>query len=506
MDSEEEPRRGASRANSVRFDESATHGHFGHGPRTSTDLLPMRTGSGLGSHPMTERSSSHKSEGRQSSAGQSIRANSLGSEFVPMGPPPGLFILGPVPSIIRCWLDTTFSNDSLLYAVLCTGSYKSVLDLDLVSRLGFQDQITTDHKGERKIKLPVYLPEATFQRSTSRSSSPAPQLPTLAVEFFVQSSHTKANALQIFLGCDVLRARNADILFSQDRITLLDDDRNKLSIPLVRPENAALFQRLLTTNAILDNAADPFNSDHPNGLRDVHRVNGKGHEPKLSLQTNTEDYTSEEAKELSSTALSTSFTSSPSIIGEGRKSLIDQENNEKAPNPKVDNETRDPESLANGSTPDTPTKQEAGNMWGSWRRDSTQNTRQEASYSTAATNPNYQRAGRGRGMKILKPLRSSTATRAVSATQPPQTALEATTPRFGDFSRRGSQATLAENHHDVQSPPGQERRSFSSESKPPPLQTATNNNKPRSANPIGGASAFGWLNSGLQKQPAAGSE
>src|SRR5690606_2091765 len=70
LENDEEPRRGASRANSVRFDESAIHGYYGQINRSSSEL-PLRTGSGMGSHPLTERSSSHRSDGRQSSSGHS---------------------------------------------------------------------------------------------------------------------------------------------------------------------------------------------------------------------------------------------------------------------------------------------------------------------------------------------------------------------------------------------------------------------------------------------------
>ena len=205
LDTDDEPRRGASRANSVRFDESALHGHFGAASRSSTDFLPLRTGSAFGTHAMTERSSSHKSEGRQSST-HSARASSFGIEsrplsatvppFVPLGPPPGLFILGPVPSIIRCWLTTQFTNESLLYAAVSTASYKSALDLDLISCLGYEDQITTDATtGQRVIKIPVYLPEATIQTASSRSSSPAPSLPTITTSFVVQESRAKTKVI-----------------------------------------------------------------------------------------------------------------------------------------------------------------------------------------------------------------------------------------------------------------------------------------------------------------------
>ena len=501
LDSEEEPKRGASRANSVRFDESAINGHFGHNSRSSTDFLPMRTGSGLGSHPLTERSLSHKSEGRASSTGhsaQSARANSLGlstttaAAFMPVGPPPGLFILGPAPSMVRCWMDRKFSNETLLYAAVCTGSYKSVVDSNLISRLELDEQITTDHKGEQKIKIPVYLPEATFHTSSTRSSSPAPQLPTLTIEFILHDMQTKGNAMQIFLGCDVLRARNADILFSLDRLTLLDDDRNKLAVPLVRPENAALYQRLLTTNVIPDQPLAAFETTMNKKGDDVPLLNGTIGD----LAVDSPDNRTEKGNVQESTDSVSEFAkSSQWAVEDGVKTASEDNTSDKDTSPQTNTDPRGNESLTNGSNPDTPTKTDASNMWGSWRRDVTQTARSDAS-NPFGSNTGYQRAGRGRGMKVLKPTRLNTSsTRALSASQQP-TGFDAAPSRFGEIGGRGSLPGGKENQAFT---PGLERRSFSSEIKSP-LPSATN--KPRSANPIGGASAFGWLNSDQAKQPS----
>jgi hypothetical protein len=98
-------------------------------------------------------------------------------------PPRGLFILGSVPSIIRCWLSTNFSHSALLYADVCSGSQRSVLDYSLVKELGLAEQIQKDTAGRHHIRLPVYLPEAVITQSNSRPNSPAPQLPALTADF-----------------------------------------------------------------------------------------------------------------------------------------------------------------------------------------------------------------------------------------------------------------------------------------------------------------------------------
>ncbi|KAI9874666.1 MAG: hypothetical protein M1830_009429 [Pleopsidium flavum] len=517
LDNDDEPRRGASRANSVRFDESALHGHFAQGSRSSSDFFPLRTGSGLGSHPMVERSSSHKSDGRQSSAGQSThsaRTNSLGLETsnllgragittdMPLGPPPGLFILGAVPSIIRCWLDTNFSNETLHYAAVCTGSYKSYLNPYSVSRLGLEQQVNTDENGTERIKMPVYLPEATVQRMTSsRSNSPTPQLPALTIDFIVQDVQPEGKAIQVLLGSDVLRAHNADILFSQDRLTLFDDTRNKLSIPLVRPEDATLYNKLITCAQIPEIGGVIRNGErrqHTAGLpsNESAFVNG-GPSSTTGLDLITHS--------VSSPAITAS--SETSVIGDRRKSAGSREPGDDASALSRDDRSEPSNGPGNTSITGTPTRTESGNIWGSWRRDSTQNFRPDmATSSNTTTGSGYQRAGRGRGMKVLKPAKSGTtsSSRSFSATQP-ATGFDAAPPRFADAGRRGSQTAKSDDKDDQPVAP---RISFSGEAKalagPRELQSVTN--KPRSTNPIGGASAFGWLNSNQQKRSTAAAE
>lgn len=498
LDTDEiEPRRGASRANSVRFDVTAG----AHGARGSQDYLPLRTGSAFGSHPMTERSSSHKSEGRQSSAGQSTqsaRASSFGYEsrslsatvppFVPLGPPPGLFILGPVPSIIRCWLNENFRSEAMLYAAVCTGSYKSVVDANLLSRLGYDDDITTNREGQRHIKLPVYLPEATLKTASSRSSSPAHQLPTITTEFFVQDLEGESGSMQIFLGCDVLRARNADIHFSLDRLTLFDDERNMVSVQLVRPENAAIYQRLQTTSVARSQITTSRAVSASQASNDDPSSNAKTDEATLDPIVGNLNDQPEASKTHSSTDVAPApavSSSSSSAIGEGRSSTIDGANTDFLDtSTKSKSDLKDSGSLNNGSTPDTPTRSESNNVWGSWRRNSKSSNGTEG-LMRESTSSGYQRPGRGRGMKVLKPARLNTS-RSSSIQQQP-VGFES-----GDPRSVANSAHSTENHS-----PASDKRTFPGEPRAPLQLTSS---KPRTANPVGGASAFGWLNSSQAKQ------
>ena len=290
--------------------------------------------------------------------------------------------------------------------------------------------------------------------------------------------------MQIFLGCDVLRARSADVQFSLDRLTIFDDDRNKLSMPLVRPENARTFQTLMTTNSVphVLRVSDVQNSkaEEQNCNRaDKHELRS---EPGQDF--NQSQVSGEPPAESVEDSAATPVTSSSSVVGEGRKSSIGRETSEDQLSL-----VQTSEALINGTTPDTPTRADSGNMWTSWRRDSLPNGKSEPTSATPTSG--YQRAGRGRGMKVLKPARLNT-TRAISAAQPP-VAFDAAPSRFSDATKRNGQGSATEGQENRS--PATEWRSSSNEVKTPMQSTPL---KPRpTATPVG--TAFGWLNSSQQK-------
>ncbi|KAI9841054.1 MAG: hypothetical protein M1837_001025 [Sclerophora amabilis] len=546
LEHDDEPKRGASRANSVRFDESAIHGHWGQVSRTSSDFFPVRSGSGMGSHPMIERSISHKSDGRHSSAGQSIhsihstRNNSLGldTNFSPnhnsgtpvdtIAPPPGLFFLGPVPSIIRCWLDENFSNDTLLYAVVCTGSYKSYIDFHLIIHLGLQDQIIRE-ANDVKIRLPVYLPEAVVQQKpSSHSSSPAPQLPSLTVDFAVleQRTGSQHKQIQVFLGSDILKAHNADILLSQNSISLLGDDQSKLSVPLVRPEDEALFKNLGTKNfGALENFSTMMSHSQPIGSPGpFSSFGGSFIEPR---RANNEDETglspmehSQRNEEVSraespGSAASGVRSSDVSAIGDKRPPANDIETSEKVSAAQKDDEAQlrsvteehkvNASRARNGSrnedvglaSEQPPNQDSSGGIWNSWRRES--GLKGDVISDSPTTGSGYQRPGRGRGTKVLRPSKSSFSmpSRSFSASQPSNGAEPPT--RLKDQSEKNVPGEVA-SRDPRRSVSGEVRSSSGAKTLRP---TAS---KPRAANPIGGASAFPWLNGGQQGGTAAAND
>ncbi|EFQ99193.1 hypothetical protein MGYG_02207 [Nannizzia gypsea CBS 118893] len=456
IDHEDEPRRGASRANSVRFDESAIHAYNNHGNRTAAELAPARTGSGMGAHPLTERSYSHRSDGRLSSSGHShhsARTYSLetsrvdsssttttpASQHPPLGPPPGLFILGPVPCIIRCWLTTSFSNDSLLYAAICTGAYSSAVAFPLIQKLGLEGDITVED-GARTIKLPVYFPEASVCQSSSRSSSPEPHLPALTVRFFVRDiDQEDQKAISIFIGSDVLRTHNADILFSQDKIG--GQQHTQTPGDSHAEQSAGVIGRRPSHNQ-----PEPSKSA-------------------LSLKTSSEALVSQD-KDRSSQAISDSEDTS-----------LDMANPKSATSEK------------SHGRPSTKSDEGSGH-WGSWRRDaaptapSSTKPEQPASYVAVS-----QRPAARRNMKVLKP--TKTLTRSNTANAPSgmaQLSIADRTSGDGPPANRQTRSTSGEN--------GDVLNHISNHSSTPwPGKSRPSNN------PIGGASAFGWLNTQQKQNP-----
>lgn len=523
LDADDEPRRlgATSRANSVRFDESANQGQLSHASRPSIDLN-SRTSStlgGLGGLPLFERSSSHKSDGRHSSAGQSAvsgRANSLGldtssamqQQQQPAEPPgltPGLLLLGTVPSIIRCWLSHDFSHDTLLYAAICSGSYKSFLNARLLRRLGLLHHMHQDINGEYRAKLPIYLPEAVIHPLSSRSSSPAQQLPSLDVDFSVLDHGEEfmaANAIQIFVGSDLLRACRADISFVSNSLTVYDDESSKLCIPLVRPEHESIFKNLYTTN--ISPAIPRF------------RSRSEVATPSVSLSKPGSPKTSGEEAPPSPLTVRKNQEESPSTVqdsddrGEAeqathtQRTINGQDHDRKPSLSNLDTSKSAPNADAlNSSPPNTSSARTSSSpaIWSNWRREggTSQASANDWANVSRGTSANYARPNRDQGIKVLRPGRqtSRSSNNLPSTSSPTVTGqtkfFEETKKRNGPGSSTASGAGS-----DSGESSGNLRRSASLENNAGSRSGSKENAAPqaakhRSVNPVGGASAFGWL-------------
>ncbi|KAI8949991.1 hypothetical protein F4801DRAFT_579937 [Xylaria longipes] len=523
LDTEDEPtRRGAaSRANSVRFDESALQGSsWAHNGRQSGDFGPIRPGSGLGTHGMIERSMSHKSDGRHSSAGHSVhsvhshhsvasgRGSSLGLDttFTPGGheddspvdipePPPSFFILGSVPSIVRCWLTPNFSHDTLLYADICTGSQKSMIEFSLIKDLDLVDDIHRDLDGVHRIRLHVYLTEATVSHSSSRGHSPAPHMPSLGCTFEVAGMDQPdiadaRKAIRIFVGSETLREHSADILFSQNRMTLYSSGREKLSVPFVRPEDHGTFKNIRTMAVFaekpkLNATARPFVLGESKTLTAVNVASELGQAKAVQDETDSHEINTPVSEQASQQAGTADVSTVSESGGESEK--LSKENSvpehpgikDKDTQPRVRDTSGDGTRRASG----------AGGIWNSWRQGTATNGGDQ---KESASLSGYQPAGRGRSMKILKPTKStsSSSARTGAAYEPPPP------PRSGGELRRKSQP-VAEGSTGSAIRWESKRTSISGAE----TSAASTNregrsasNTPRtSANPVGGASAFSWM-------------
>lgn len=480
---------------------------------------------------MTERSLSHKSDGRHSSAHSVLsmhsvpsgRTSSLGldNNFLVGGqhddspidivlPPPGLLILGSVPSIIRCWLTTNFAHDSLLYSVVCTGSQKSILDYSLVKELGLSDKIHQSSDGRNTIRLPLYLPEAIITHPNSRSNSPVPQLPTLTTEFEIMdwsrcTTSNRKTSIQVFLGSDALRAHNADILFSQNVMTLYGDDHKKISVPFVRPEDENLFKNLCTTNipseghemkststslpllkSKSNTTATPATVSSALRGDPVQTTNSKSSDPDQRNTVPAEDSTSSFITPTSD--INDSNQTSNTKGREYNRISSDSGKLHHAERPLRGSDISD-----DTNEVEAPSQEPSGGIWGSWRS--------AAGSDNGETVSGYQRpirGGSGRNMKVLKPSKSNssaTATSRSSSSARTGPSYEPAPSRTSGESRRKSQATGTENI-----PMRWDSKRQSSEDHKGPKAVATLS---KTSNPIGGASAFAWMNPGKAKAAAS---
>ncbi|PTB64334.1 hypothetical protein BBK36DRAFT_1124678 [Trichoderma citrinoviride] len=501
---EEEPvRRGgaASRANSVRFDESALHGsNWGaHNNRHSGDFGPVRPGF------MMERTLSHKSDGRHSSAGHSVhshhsvasgRASSIGldtnfatgdeddddSSFDMPGLPASVYVLGTVPSIVRCWLTTDYAHGTLLYADICTGSQKSTIDYSLVKELDFLNEFQRDVNGVYRARLDVYLAEAVITRHSSRSDSAAGSVPSMSVCFEIcgseqtKPSQTTSKAVRIFIGSDALRAHAADILFSQNTMVLYSNERDRLRVPFIRPEDEEVFRHITTSNATPDRPKLNANAA-PFVFGDGSRAEGE--EKAAAAETRSQASPATSHSEPSERARANSV---PDYEEETEKSGGDANGPERR--------RRDGSSASETSRRGT-----SSGIWGSWRNPSGSGANQRETEPLSG----YQPAPRGRNMKVLKAQKSgSSSARTGASYEPPL-------PSKSELGRRKSQASMNGESSTAgngirwdlkgQAAPGEAKGEAAKSGSGSSVRAASGSvSLPRTANnPVGAASAFPWM-------------
>ncbi|KAK7952504.1 ubiquitin carboxyl-terminal hydrolase 19 [Apiospora aurea] len=534
LDAEDEPaRRGAaSRANSVRFDESALQSSsWAQNGRHSGDFGPIRPGSGMGN--MMERTFSHKSDGRHSSAGHSVHsvhshhsmasghASSLGldttfattgtDEDSPVGVPelpPGFMFLGSVPSIVRCWLTPNFAHDTLLYAVVCSGSQHSSVEYSLVKELDLLDEIHRDLDGVQRLRLPVYLAEATVTQPNSRATSPGPQMPevpSLMANFEVIGSDQVDNTetkkgIQIFIGSENLREHSADILLSQNRMVLYGSDREKLSVPFVRPEDNGVFKHIRTLAVFpekpkLNATARPFVFAEPK-------------------QGDSEVGTSNDADKDASTGPDSQGLASPASELPKKSGGIQGVSTASDSGTESDRQTKEvglsqgrQQEGANDSQSESHSESYrresiAGGIWSSWRQGTSANGSDSKENMPLS---GYQPPGRARNMKVLKPskLGTSSSARTGAAYEPPRPSSDRRKSQpLGEGASASTVRWKPDRADRAVSISGLDSKQMGATT---PRENRNVSGAPRTAaNPVGGASAFAWMS--RPKTPATATE
>ena len=497
---EEEPvRRGAaSRANSVRFDESALHGSNWGGTgnqsnRHSGEFGSIRPGSGL----LMERTLSHKSDGRHSSAGHSVhshhsvasgRASSIGLDtaadddesFGVPEPPVSLYVLGSVPAIVRCWLTMDFAHGTLLYADICSGAQKSTISLALLQELDLTDGAERDVDGILRVRLNVYFAEAVVTQRGSRRETSGGLVPSMSVPFEVYNlasaeSSSDRKAIGIFIGSDAVRAHSADVLFSQNIVVLYGNHRERLRVPFVRPEDNDAFRHLTTANVIpekpkLNATAAPFVIRGLSQPADdeVRSQSGDGHS-EAAEQPEPMSPTSQHVRVRDPSGTSASSEQG----GESERSAARRGRS-------IGARSKDGEAQSRQKSRDA-----SSGIQGSWRAGGEPGTdgapRENAPISGYQPPPPRS----NRGMKVLKASKSgSNSARTGASYEPPL-------PSRSE-GRRKSQVSISGDSGN-ESKTWNLKRSKSSASEKSQSGRKSSQTERRSANPVGGASAFSWM-------------
>ncbi|KAK6543808.1 hypothetical protein TWF694_000538 [Orbilia ellipsospora] len=234
------PKRNASRANSVRFDD-AIQNHWFHDPHDSVEdnyFPTSRSISQLGSHMLSERSASSKSDGRHNSLNshsvgfdnQSFFDAELGIPLInsssnqsAMSKPPK--IEWAATARISCRLNP-FAEE-VFPAFISTASVDSVIDFDIVSKLNLRESLRHRDNGKLQIQLSLYFYESDILSSSHVDNN----MLKVTVEFGVLVSEKDGICpCSIVLGNDILVARQAEVSFLQQQLGIQLDDGTRASI------------------------------------------------------------------------------------------------------------------------------------------------------------------------------------------------------------------------------------------------------------------------------------
>ncbi|EWC47061.1 hypothetical protein DRE_03823 [Drechslerella stenobrocha 248] len=234
------PRRGASRANSVRFDD-AIQNHWFHDPHDSVEdnyFPTSRSVSQLGGPMLSERSASSKSDGRHNSLNshsvgfdnQSFFDADLGVALVNSSSNHSA-VLKPskiewaTTAQISCRLNPFADESFTVY--ISSASVDSVIDFDIVSKLNLRESLRHQENGKLQIQLSLYF----FDSDILYSSNSDTNMSKVTVEFTVLVGEKDGICpSSIVMGNDILVARQAEISFLRHQLDIQLDDGTRAAI------------------------------------------------------------------------------------------------------------------------------------------------------------------------------------------------------------------------------------------------------------------------------------
>ncbi|KAM3512340.1 hypothetical protein MY11210_004053 [Beauveria gryllotalpidicola] len=366
-------------------------------------------------------------------------------------------------------------------ANVCSGSQRSTISYSLLEELNLVEEVEKDVDGICRARLQVYFAEAVVTRRGRSSEGSEGLVPSMSVAFEVvgpsQSNPTgERKPIRVFIGSDALRAHCADILFSKNTMVLYGNDRDRLRVPFVRPEDDEVFRYISTANAPpekqkLNATAAPFVL--------AEKVDKNGQEPPPHPQRTLGD----DADVPEPTSPSTVHTR-----GRRRGSTRSRRSTNEAKQPRDSSHGGALSGKEDATGSESSRRESSAGIWGSWRHGpSGGNDKDAASISGYQPAP----ARGSRGMKTLKSGKSSSSAKTGAA-------YEAPLPSRSDGRRKsqvsvGGESINGSNKKDAKrsvsaTSDARSHASTRDKSAAPPGS--------RGVNPVGVGSAFSWMTPG----------
>lgn len=283
-------------------------------------------------------------------------------------------------------------------------------------------------------------------------------------------------------------------------MTIFADDRNKLSVPFVRPEDDSIFKNLRTTSMVPGNELKATASPFTPKDRAEQLLIGSSECTVERRSSDKDDNNPDDSSPPAQKSAPIGARSTPKLNGTGRgpgpEQFSESAQHAEGEGPKDSTEASDPPTAEVLSTSGSSRRGSTGAPWGFWRQGvpSGSESGRETNDSTSSS---YHKAPRtAKNMKILKPSKPASTPYRTSSSVRTGASYEPAPQRSMSDLRRKSQPNGTDGASEVAPPTRWEgKRIVSDEHKAADGTGKIATTRPRSSNPIGGASAFAWMNS-----------